>query len=136
MQDDNSKVKLELKERAYIYGLKIIKFIDCLNKKDFTVQMIAKQLLRSATSIGVNVIEAREGSSKKDFANFFNYALKSANETKFWLGLLRDSNKASKERVEALLQETKELSNILGASIITLRGRRRKLKAQNIKCKA
>ncbi len=123
MQSNNAKAKPELKQRAYIYALDIIQFIDTLDKKDFTVQILAKQLLRSATSIGANIIEAQAGSSKKDFTNFFSYALKSANESKFWLGLLRDSQKANKETVNNLLQETSELSNILGSSILTLKGK-------------
>jgi len=125
MQNNNSKPKIELKKRAYVYALDVIKFIDSLNKNDFTVQIIVKQLLRSATSIGANIIEAQAGSTKKDFTNFFNYALKSANESKFWLGLLRDSKKGNQDEINKLLQETVELSNILGSSIITLKGKKK-----------
>ena len=123
MQNNNSKFKVDLKKRVYLYSLNIIKFIDNLNNKDLTIQIISKQLLRSATSIGANIIEAQAGSSKKDFTNFFNYALKSANESKFWIGLLRDSNKSDKNKANELLQETIELANILAASIITLKGK-------------
>lgn len=123
MQKTDQKEK-DLKRRAYFYALAIIKFIDSLDKKDFSTNVISKQLLRSATSIGANIIEAQAGSTKKDFTNFFSYALKSANESKFWLGLFRDSGKANKEKVNALLQETTELSNILGSSILTLKGKR------------
>jgi len=123
MQNNNTKPKTDLKKRAYIYALEIIRFIDYLDKKDFTVQIISKQLLRSATSIGANIIEAQAGSTKKDFTNFFSYALKSANESKFWLGLLRDSGKTQKEKCNKLLQETIELSNILASSILTLKGK-------------
>jgi len=115
--------KPELKNRAYFYALEIIKFIDSLEKKDFSIQVISKQLLRSATGIGANIIEAQAASSKKDFCKFFNYALKSANESKFWIGLLRDSKKVNKEKADNLLQETNELANILGSSVLTLRGR-------------
>ncbi len=125
MQNNNSKPKIELKKRVYLYALDIIKFIDGLSKNDFTAQIIAKQLLRSATSIGANIIEAQAGSTKRDFTNFFNYALKSANESKFWLGLLRDSAKADRSKTEILLQETTELANILGSSILTLRGKKK-----------
>ena len=83
MQNNNTKIKVDLKKRAYIYALGVIRFIDVLDKKDFSVQTISRQLLRSATSIGANIIEAQAGSSKKDFTNFFNHALKSANESKF-----------------------------------------------------
>jgi len=123
MQSDNSKPKVELKKRAYIYALEIIKFIDSLDKKDMSSTVIAKQLLRSATSIGANIIEAQAGSSKKDFTKFFSYSLKSANESKFWLGLLRDSKKSDQVVTNKLLQETTELSNILGSSILTLKGK-------------
>jgi len=125
VQNNNSKEKIELKRRAYIYALDIINFIDSLDRKDFSIEIISKQLLRSATSIGANIIEAQAGSTKKDFTNFFSYALKSANESKFWLGLLRDSHKADGNKANQLLQETKELSNILGSSILTLKGKRK-----------
>lgn len=125
MQNNNAKSKIDLKQRAYIYALRIIKFIDTLNKKDFSVAIVSRQLLRSATSVGANIIEAQAGSTKKDFTNFFVYALKSANESKFWLGLLRDSRKADRERVSGLLQETAELANILGSSILTLKGKKK-----------
>lgn len=124
MQNNNSKQKTDLKKRGYIYALDIIKFIDVVDKRDFSVQIISKQLIRSATSIGANIVEAQAGSSKKDFTNFFNYALKSANESKFWLGLMRDSGKADKDMTNKLLQETTELANMLGSSILTLRGKR------------
>jgi len=117
--------KPDLKKRAYIYALDMIKLLDSLDKRDFACQVIAKQLLRSATSIGANIIEAQAGSTKRDFTNFFAYALKSANETKFWLGLLRDSAKAEGKGINELLQETTELANILGASILTLKGKKR-----------
>ena len=125
MQNNNVKDKTDLKRRVYIYSLEIIKFIDSLDKKDFVIQILVKQLLRSATSIGANIIEAQAGSTKRDFTNFFTYALKSANESKFWLGLLRDSSKANKEVVNKLLQETTEIANILGSSILTLKGKKK-----------
>lgn len=117
----NSKPKL--KQRAYLYALEAIKFIDSLEKKDFSVQVLSKQFLRSATSIGANIIEAQAASSKKDFTKFFNYALKSANESGFWICLLKDSKKAQKEKADNLLKETIEIANILGSSILTLKGK-------------
>lgn len=115
----------KLIHRAYRYALDVIKFIDGLNKSDFTVQIIARQLLRSSTSIGANIIEAQAASSKRDFLNFLNHALKSANESKFWLGLLRDSGKANKSAVDVLIQETNELARILASSVLTLKGKKK-----------
>jgi four helix bundle protein len=123
MQDDKSKFKNEFKRRIYKFALEIIRFIDEL-PRDKTRDILCNQLLRSATSIGANVIEASSASSKKDFTNFFTYALKSANETKFWLGLLRDSGKANKDITNKHLKETSEIANILASSILTLKGKK------------
>lgn len=119
----NEEYRHQLMRRAYRYSLDIIRFIDKLDKRDFATQVLAKQLLRSATSIGANIVEAQAASSKRDFTNFLGHSLKSANESKFWLGLLRDSEKASKVEAVGLLQETIELGKILGASIATLKGK-------------
>lgn len=124
MQNNNAKPKTDLKKRVYLYAINTLKLIDGFDKNDFSANILAKQLLRSATSVGANIIEAQAGSTKRDFTNFFTHALKSANESKFWLGLLRDSGKADKEQVSKLLQETTERGNIIGASILTLKGKR------------
>lgn len=119
----NQEFREKLIKRAYLYALSIIKLADSLpNEK--SCQIIADQLLRSATSIGANIIEAQAASSRKDFINFLSHALKSANESKFWLGLLRDSQKSLPETINPLLTETTELAKILGSTILTLKGRR------------
>ena len=115
---------MDSKTRSYQFALKIIEFIDKL-PHDMSTQIIAKQLLRAATSIGANIIEAQASSSRRDFTNFFNHSLKSANETKYWLELLKDANKADRETINALLKESDEIANILGSSILTLKGKKR-----------
>jgi four helix bundle protein len=100
----------------------MIKFIDSLSK-DVSTDTISRQLLRSSTSIGANIVEAKGASSKRDFANFFGYALKSANESLYWLGLLRDAKGIKNQQLDYLLKETKELANILGASMLTIKGK-------------
>ena len=122
MQNQNSKVKTDLKCRSYQYSIKMIEFLDTL-PTDNTTAVITKQLLRSATSIGANIIEAKGASSKRDFTNFFGYSLKSANESLYWLGLLRDAKKINNAGLEYLLGETKELANMLDSSILTLKGK-------------
>ena len=124
MQNQNLKFKVRLKDRAYHYSIRMIEFLDKL-PKDMSSQIIMKQLLRSATSIGANIIEAQASSSKRDFTNFLSHSLKSANESIYWLGLLKDAKKINDTRLEYLLGETKELANILGSSILTLKGKRK-----------
>lgn len=125
MQSCSSKFKIDIKKRAFTYALDLIKFMDQLDDKDLSVQVIARQLLRSGTSIGANIIEAQASSSKREFTNFISYSLKSANESKFWLALLRESGKGEREVVDGLLSETEELANILASSILTLKGKRK-----------
>ncbi|MFH1939263.1 MAG: four helix bundle protein [bacterium] len=122
MENENSKHKIKLKDRTYQYSIKMIEFLDNL-PKDNSAQIISKQLLRSATSIGANIVEAQASSSKKDFTKYFNYSLKSANESVYWLNLLKDAKKINNNQIEYLLNETKELAKILGSSILTLKGK-------------
>jgi four helix bundle protein len=86
--------------------------------------VIADQLLRSSCSIGANIVEAKSSSSRKDFIKFYEIALKSANESKYWLGLLRDGTATDKESINKLLRELEEISKMLGASVITLKNRK------------
>jgi four helix bundle protein len=92
--------------------------------KEKTYWIIGDQLLRSATSIGANVVEAKASSSRKDFIKFYEISLKSANETKYWLGLLRDATNLEKIIINELLKEADELSRMLGASLLTLKNKR------------
>ena len=109
-------------DRSYKHSLNTINLIDSLNNRDFSVQILSKQLLRSATSVGANIMEAQAASTPKDFTSFLNYALKSANESIFWIKLLHDSGKA--KNTNNLLQETTELAKILGSSLRSLRNRK------------
>lgn len=80
--------------------------------------------MRSGTSIIGNYIEGQSASSKKDFVNYFNHSLKSTNESKLWLALLRDSKRAESEEVDRFLNELDEISKIFASSILTLKGKR------------
>jgi four helix bundle protein len=122
IKDTAKNSKMDLKSRSYAFALEIIKLIDSLNG-DRASRIIGDQLLRSSTSIGANIIEAKSSSSKKEFTSYLNISLRSANETKYWLELLRDSSRA-KGMVDSLLGEVSELSRMLASSIITLRNKK------------
>ena len=123
MQNDKAKFKKEFKNRLYHFVLKLIDFLDQL-PKDNVSKRLGDQLLRSGTSILANYVEGQAASSKKDFTNYFNMALKSANESKLWLALLRDSKRAAAEEANWFLRELDEISKIFASSILTLRGKR------------
>ena len=123
MQNDSSKFKIEFKKRLYAFVLKLVGFIERL-PKDSVADVMGKQLLRSGTSVLANYVEASSASSKKDFINFFTYSLKSANESKLWLTLLRDTKRGDLNECVWLLKELTEIANILASSILTMKGRK------------
>lgn len=123
MENDKEKFKTDFKLRIYRWILALVKAIDAL-PRDSSSQIMAGQVLRSGTSVGANYIEAQAGSSRRDFANFLHHALKSANESKFWLSLLRDTGKMPRETADRLLREIVEIANVLAASLITVKGKR------------
>ena len=77
------------------------------------------QLVRSATSVGANLAEGKAGSTRKDWKNYFLIALKSANETKYWLCLIRDTmDETDKKKIIELINEADEISNIIASIIV------------------
>jgi len=123
MQNDKSKFKKDFKNRLYHFVLKLIDFLDHLPKDNIS-KRLGDQLLRSGTSILANYVEGQAASSKKDFTNYFNISLKSANESKLWVALLRDSKRAASDEANWFLSELDEISKIFASSILTLRGKR------------
>lgn len=123
MQNHNSKIKSDLKQRSYKFSLDLIFLADELSK-DLVSRIIIGQLVRCGTSIGANLFEATSSSSKLEFKKYHEISLKSANETKYWLSLLRDSKKADKEKINILLAEVTEIANMLAAGILKMKGKR------------
>lgn len=115
--------KEKLTDRSYRFAVEIVKFIFSIQKNNI-LHPINNQLLRASTSISANIFEAQGASSKKDFAKFYQIAFKSAIETTFWLNLLRDTTDVDKNKIDYFLTETKNLTNILAASLLTLNGKR------------
>jgi len=123
MLNPKSEKSNNIRHRTYAFSLVIIDLVK--NFPQHKIYMIfADQLLRSATSIGANLFEAKSSSSKKDFARFYEIALKSANETIYWLSLLKDSRLAETSKIDILLKETEEICKMIGASLITMRNKR------------
>jgi len=110
----------DIKIRCYEFSKSVVLFI---NKNEFKRihYSLIDQLLRSATSIGANVIEGKSGNSRKNLISFFSIALRSANETKYWLCLIRDTLEVDKKEANQLVSEADEISKILGKSILTLK---------------
>jgi four helix bundle protein len=109
----------DIKHRCYQFSKEIVLFVTAAKYERIHFS-IFDQLLRSATSIGANIVEGRSGSSIKDFKNFYTIALKSANETKYWLCLIRDTIEVEKSKIKDLITEADEISKIIASIIINL----------------
>jgi four helix bundle protein len=120
MNNPKEGASSDVRKRAYLFSVKLIQFIDVLNN-DLSTTVITKQVLRSATSVGANLIEARGANSRKDFTNFYSYSLKSANETVYWLSLLKDAKHIKNRELLELLDEAKQIANMIGACIVSLK---------------
>jgi four helix bundle protein len=106
-----------IRHRCFYFSKQVIHFVsDC--KFEWLYKSIFIQLLRSATSIGANVVEGRAGSSKRDWIRFYVIGLKSANETKYWLCLIRDTVPVNKIIIEGLIREADEISKIIASIIL------------------
>jgi len=126
MSQNNISKGESFKRRLYQFVLRLIRFIERLPENK-TTRIIGDQLLRSGTSILGNYIEGKSASSKRDFLNFFNHSLKSANESKVWLAILRNLNYGDRKEAEWLLAELNEISRIFASSILTLKGKKKSI---------
>lgn len=122
MLENNPKFKSDLRKRCYQFSLDVIDLTDKLPNKR-SAWVITDQLIRSATSIGANLIEARASSSRLEFKKFYEISLKSANETIYWLNLLLDAKLADPIDVNRLLNEATELANMLASGVIKLKNK-------------
>lgn len=109
-----------IKHRSFQFSKEVVLFIGAA-KFERIYYSIFDQLMRSATSIGANLAEGRSGASKKDFLNYYAIALKSANETKYWLCLIRDTIEIDKKKIIDLLQEADEISRIIASIIVAIK---------------
>jgi four helix bundle protein len=111
---------MQIQERTLEFGVKILKFVDNLPK---TVGggILAKQVIRSGTSIGANMEEADGASSRADFANKVVIARKEARETRYWLKLIRKADLIQSQNhikeLDVLIGESHEIVLILSAII-------------------
>jgi four helix bundle protein len=90
--------------------------------RDAATVVIARQLVRSATSVGANVEEAQGGQSRRDFAHKMNIARKEAGEACYWLRLLRDTDTLPRPRLDPIVKESDEIVRILVTIVKTTRG--------------
>ena len=104
--------------KSYTFALRVIALYKFLvaDKKEF---VLSKQLLRSGTAIGALIKEGEHAQSKADFINKMNIALKEANETTYWLQLLKDSDFLTQKEFDSIFPQSEELLKLLVSIVKT-----------------
>jgi four helix bundle protein len=111
----------DILDRTFAFSVRAVRFCRALDAKPGVYRNLARQLLRSATSIGANVEEPQAGQSRADFLSKYAIALKEARETSYWLRLIQSTQEDSRCNLQPLLKEVQEISRILGAIIVSTR---------------
>ena len=106
-----------IKDKTFKFAVRIIKLYQFLttDKKEF---VLSKQILRSGTSIGANYREADNAESKADFVHKLAISQKEADETIYWLELLKETKYINKKEFESIHQEAVEILKIIKTIII------------------
>lgn len=102
----------DIEERTLRFAVRIIKLVEAL-PRSVAGQVLAKQLMRSGTSVGANVEEAQGSHTKKDFARRMNIARAEARESLYWLRLIKEAKLIEGVRLTEITKEADELVRIL-----------------------
>lgn len=102
-----------ISKKTFNFAIRIVKLYKHLTSKKELI--MSKQLLRCGTSIGANVSEAQRGQTKADFNTKLNIALKEANETEYWLRLLKETEYISDKEYDSINYDIQEIISILVA---------------------
>ena len=107
-----------VKDKSFAFGKRVVKLCAYLekSKKEF---ILSKQLKRSGTAPGALVREAEHAESKKDFIHKMSIALKEANESEYWLYLLKEGTYISQKEFNSIWKDCDELIRILAAIVKT-----------------
>ncbi len=115
-----SNNNISIPDRTKAFAVRVIKAyseIIKVNHFNEAASILAKQFLRSGTSIGANSKEAVSAQSKKDFISKYEIALKEARETEYWIEVMIDAEIVPSQKFSALLDEIDQIIRILAASV-------------------
>ena len=127
-RDPNSEFKWEavmerqedLRDRTKAFALRVIRMIDSLPKTR-AADVVARQLLRSATSVGANYRAAKRARSTAEFVAKLGIVEEEADESVYWMELIVESEMLPNGRLKDLLNEGNEIVAMIVASIRTAR---------------
>lgn len=101
-----------LQQKSYNFAIRVVRLYSHLrdNKHEYT---LSKQLLRSGTSVGANLREAKRGQSRADFAAKLTIALKEAEESLYWIELLKEAGLLTSDEFDSIYHDCEELVKML-----------------------
>ena len=114
-----------LKGKSFGFALRVVKLCRYL-QDEHNEYVLSKQLLRSGTSVGAMVSEAKYAQSPADFIHKLSIGLKEANETSYWLSLLHESDYINQKMFNSIYIDNEELIKLLVASIKTTKNNKAK----------
>ena len=106
----------DIRDRTFEFACQIARLAFRLEPQS-RIRSIVDQFLRSGTSIGANVEEAKAGSSRRDFIRYMEIALSEARETVYWLRICIDLKLVAGDELEPLRNEGEQIGRILGAIV-------------------
>lgn len=111
-----------VREKSFAFAVRVVHLHRYLmsQKKEF---ILSKQLLRSGTAIGAAVREAEQAESSADFIHKMAVGLKEANESEYWILLLRETDYLSDVEAQSLLDDNRELLRLLTSIVKTTKSR-------------
>jgi len=121
-----SGARPDIAERTVKYSLRTIRIARRI-KADVTGQVLARQLLKSGTSVGANVHEAQSAQLRADFIAKMYVAYKEARETAYWMRVITDAGMLCGDEADAFRSETSEIVKILSSILLTAKGVRRRI---------
>ena len=117
-----------LKNKSYWFAVEIVKTTKQLQirEKEF---VLSRQLLKSGTSVGANIREAEYAQSDLDFISKMSISLKEANETIYWLDLLKDTDYIKMGEHNRLVNDITEILRMLISTINTMKNKQKNRKS-------
>jgi four helix bundle protein len=107
-----------LKNRTKQFAMRVIKLVDALPRRK-SADVIGRQLLRSATSVGANYRSAKRARSTAEFCSKMGIVEEEADESQYWLELISESGLVAPGRLQALLNEIDQIIAMVVASLRT-----------------
>ena len=113
----------KLAERTSAFAARIVNVCEAIPSERMKSGYLKDQLFRSGTSVAANYAEAEEAESREDFIHKMKIALKELAEARCWLRIVGASGYLPADRLKLLVDESLELTRMMGASVATARSR-------------